>query len=245
MNKRNTFKLCVAVTIHIAIATGSLANPLALAREQDDLYQLCSRFPLNSRCDGYKVPISLKTREGEKAKCLLNGAEKAKACKVVLTENALSAYIESGDRLKVLGNARNTTQISIPLATIRSFNYSEKSKINVGAVLALGVWGLLAKNRTATFGIQYSPEMTETDEIRFAPQPSAEPQNQESNDPARTPLSDETETHLSELTSSQSEAESSSSQQFLFVIQRKKGRKMRQSLEKSTGLTARMFSIDE
>ena len=44
------------------------------------------------------------------------------------------------------------------MKTIKSLSYSEKSKIDVGAVLALGVWGLLAKKKRSTIAIRYQDE---------------------------------------------------------------------------------------
>lgn len=130
------------------------------ATEVDNLQSICSKFPSNSECGGYKAtsPISLDTRPGEKAKCLFTGEEKGKGCKVDLTDDQVKLYFEIGERLDVLGGEKNTQEIVIPMKTIKSFSYSEKSKTDVGAVIAFGVWGLLAKQKRSTIAIRYEGE---------------------------------------------------------------------------------------
>ncbi|MEA5597592.1 hypothetical protein [Rivularia sp. UHCC 0363] len=130
------------------------------AKEVDDLQSICSKFPSNSECGGYKAtsPISLDTRSGEKAKCLFTGEEKGKRCKVDLSDDQVKLYFEIGEGLDVLGGEKNTQEVVIPMKTIKSFSYSEKSKTDVGAVLALGVWGLFAKQKKSTIAIRYEGE---------------------------------------------------------------------------------------
>ena len=131
------------------------------AREIDDLQSFCSKFPFNSECKGYKAtaPISLDTRPGKKAKCLFSGDEKGKGCKVDVTNDLVKLYFETGKGLDVLEGEKNTKEVVIPMKTIKSLSYSEKSKIDVGAVLALGVWGLLAKRKRSTIAILYQEEV--------------------------------------------------------------------------------------
>jgi uncharacterized protein YjbI with pentapeptide repeats len=63
-----------------------------------DLYELCSRFPLNSRCEGVKIPsvIPLEERSGIEATCFLaNGIYFHSAkCKASVTKTDLLVYIE-------------------------------------------------------------------------------------------------------------------------------------------------------
>ena len=108
---------------------------------------ICCKFPFNSECKGYKatVPVSLDTRPGKKAKCLFSGDEKGKSCKVDVTNEQVKFYLEFGKGLDALEVEKNTKEVIIPMKTIKSFSYSEKKKIDVGAALAFGVWGLLAK----------------------------------------------------------------------------------------------------
>ncbi len=121
----------------------------------DELQNLCSKFPLNSRCEGYKAPIPIDTRPGKKAKCLFSGDEKGRVCKVNLTEEQVKLYVETGKRLDILEGEKDTKEVVIPVKTIKSLSYSEKKKIDVGAVFAFGVWGLLAKKKRSTIGIRY------------------------------------------------------------------------------------------
>ena len=170
------------------------------AGENDDLQSFCSKFPLNSKCEGYEATttstISLDNRSGQKAKCLFSGEEKGKKCKIDLTSDQVKVYFEIGKGLDVLDGDKNTKEVAIPMKAIKSLSYSEKSKIDVGAVLALGVWGLFAKKKRSTMAIRYEQE-------------------------AQT-----------------------SQKQDLFVIGRKKGRKIRQKLELQTGLAADILGID-
>ncbi len=135
---------------------------LVEAGEADKLYNLCSKFPYNSRCEGYEVPVSLENRSGKKAKCLLSTNEKTKDCKVNITDNQLTFYVETGDNMTVLDGEKNTKQVSIPFKTIKSLSYSEKKKTDVGAVIAFGLWGLLAKKKTSTISIRFQEELEET-----------------------------------------------------------------------------------
>ncbi len=172
------------------------------AGEVDNLQSFCSKFPFNSRCKDYQaeaegtVAVSLDNRPGKKAKCLFSGDEKGKRCKVNFTDELVQFYFEIGEELDVLDGENGTKEVAIPTKSIKSLSYSEKSKIDVGAVLALGVWGLLAKRRRSTIGIRYQ-EKTEAAE-----------------------------------------------KQVVFVIGRKKGRKIRQQLEQKTGLAAGFFNAD-
>ena len=125
------------------------------AGEVDDLQNLCSKFPLNSRCEGYKAPISLDNRLGKKAKCLFSGDEKSTRCKVYVTNDLVKFYVESGKRLDILEGKKDTKEVVIPMKTIKSLSYSERKKIDPGAVFAFGVWGLLAKKKMSTIGIRY------------------------------------------------------------------------------------------
>ena len=130
------------------------------ATEVEELQSFCSKFPLNSKCEGYKptAPVSFDTRPGKKAKCVFSGEEKGKSCKVDVTDDEVKLYFEIGKGLDVLEGEKNTKEVIIPMKTIKSLSYSEKKKIDVGAVIALGVWGLLAKKKRSTIAIRYQEE---------------------------------------------------------------------------------------
>ena len=137
----------------------SLFPPYSVAQETEiDLFNLCSKFPLNSKCKGYEAPISLKIRPGDQAQCIVSGQEKAEKCKVNITDDSLKFYMETGKELTVLDDSKDTKELVITLTVVESFSYSEKKKTDIGAVLALGVWGLFAKKKTSTFNFRLEPQ---------------------------------------------------------------------------------------
>ncbi|MDJ0674634.1 MAG: hypothetical protein QNJ36_04410 [Calothrix sp. MO_167.B42] len=152
-------KIVILLLLSIQFAAGT---KLVQAGEADKLYNLCSKFPYNSQCQDYKVPIPLDKRPGNKARCLLSGNEKAKNCKVNLTEDSVNFYFETGDSIAVLDGQKGTKKVGISFNKIKSLSYSEKKKTDVGAVLAFGLWGLLAKKKTSTISIRFQQEVEET-----------------------------------------------------------------------------------
>ena len=163
---------------------------------------------------------------GEEASCLLSGADDAEACKLLIGEDTLSVYVEFGEEINALDDAKATTELNIPLTAIESLEYSEDSRVDVGAVVMLGLPGLLVKKNTATFDIRYTPAAVETAEMVGA--------GEESELASADIDIDADETAVSEQ----------ALQQLLFVMQRGQGRNMRQQLEEATGLTAERSSID-
>ena len=71
MKNRQRFNRFAAIATGIVIATFSFGGIPTFADDSEDLFQLCSKFPFNSRCEGYDAPIPLDNRLGEEAKCLL------------------------------------------------------------------------------------------------------------------------------------------------------------------------------
>ena len=144
----------------------SLIVPMELtqANEADRLFSLCSKFTYNSKCKNYQAPIPLKSRSGEEALCLFPNQEEAEKCQVLLTEELLTFYVETGQELTVLEGAKNTQESIFPISAIESFSYSEKKKTDIGAVIAFGLWGLLAQKKTSTFNIYFEPTET-TEEV--------------------------------------------------------------------------------
>ncbi|MEQ9620928.1 hypothetical protein [Coleofasciculus chthonoplastes] len=63
-------RLVLTGTTTTVLATTSLtsfiltASRPAQANPEVDIYTLCTKFPLNSRCEGYEPPVSLKQRSG-------------------------------------------------------------------------------------------------------------------------------------------------------------------------------------
>lgn len=141
------------------LSSTQLIIPFAFvqAEEAVDLYSLCSRFPHNSQCKNFQAPIALDRRSGKEAQCAIADSDKLAKCKIKLKETTLNLYVENGDKLPILDDHKNTQEIIVPLANLKSFTYSERKKVNVGKVLAFGVWGLLAKKKTATFNFNVNP----------------------------------------------------------------------------------------
>ena len=121
------------------------ANPVITVGEgrEIDLYSLCSKFPHNSRCKGYQIPIALQDRAGDEGICSLvsGNINEFSKCKVLFTEKQLSVYLEEGKRLEILDDRRTTREITIPLNNIASFNYFESEKDNSG--MMIGLFGLI------------------------------------------------------------------------------------------------------
>ena len=143
----------------------ALSTSIVNAQDGNELYNLCSRFPLNSKCKGYEAPISLKDRLGIEAKCLISSQEEVEECKINLTEESVTFYLETGDDLNILDGQKDTQEIEIPLAAIKSFTYSERKKTDVGAVLAFGVFGLLSKKKTSTFNLRLEPSQENQENV--------------------------------------------------------------------------------
>lgn len=124
----------------------------AQASEEVDRYTLCSRFPLNSRCEGYEAPVSLKQRSGDEGFCSLISGEidLSGKCKVVITDDKITAYLEEGKGLEVLDGKKPTQTINIVLSDIVNMNYQNYKKTNVGRLvgntLLFGLLGAVFTN---------------------------------------------------------------------------------------------------
>lgn len=157
----------LALSIFFSTQFFLAANLVSAEGEEEtgeERYSLCSKFPNNSKCEGFTAPVSLKTRSGEKGQCITSNLEESEKCKIDITEESITLYMETGDKLTVLEEAKDTSEIIIPLDLVKSFTYSEENKINVGAVLASGVWGLLSKKKTSTFNVRLDKEKEATEE---------------------------------------------------------------------------------
>jgi uncharacterized protein YjbI with pentapeptide repeats len=111
-------KLLLTATLIIS----SLLSQSSLAQEEiaPELYELCAKFPLNTKCKEIEVPISLKDRMGETASCqlFLGEFQKNAACKISFKDNTLIFYQEQGDKLERLEDERATVEYKIPLDRI-------------------------------------------------------------------------------------------------------------------------------
>lgn len=118
-----------------------LASPLARASDtQVELYNLCSKFPLNSRCEGYDVPVPLENRQGSEGECsfVFGESDRAEACKFTVDEEKITLYLEEGDPLSLLGDERATREVLIPIERILTLNYSEYNQVDNVAQFLVG-----------------------------------------------------------------------------------------------------------
>ena len=241
MNNHQRFSAVAVIDTQVAVTTCHLLSTPAWANESEALFELCSSFPLNSQCEGYEAPISLDNRPGGEARCQFSGAENAEDCRLSIGEEDLLVYIEFGEGLSILDGEKSTTEVIIPLSAIQGFAYAEDSRANVGAILALGLPGLLVRKRTATFNVRYSSEAIEADEtvdtgegISEATVIDATAIDTDAPIEASAEFADTEDVMTSEQPP----------QQFLFVMRQESGREMRQQLEAATGITAENFAID-
>ena len=125
------------------VLTSLIFSAPSRAQEDVDLYNLCSQFPLNSRCEGYETPISLADRSGNEGKCALiaNQTEQKGRCKVSTTEDELSIYIETGEPLTVLEQELATQTIMIPFSQVVSLDYMEYNQEDQTAGTVGGLLG--------------------------------------------------------------------------------------------------------
>ncbi|MFB2975836.1 pentapeptide repeat-containing protein [Microseira sp. BLCC-F43] len=113
----------------IVVASPSVAQNQEIDRE---LYQLCTQFPLNSRCAGFNIPIPLDARKGEQAACGFNTGKKRQSgkCKIAATAQGLTLYIEEGKELDFLDNKRGTAVVNVPLDRVFAINYRQWNRIH-------------------------------------------------------------------------------------------------------------------
>lgn len=117
----------------LAIATTSLVLSLsvpATAENEVYLHTLCSNFPLNSRCQGYQIPVALEERSGDLGECSLKTGETTKEgdCKVLLTYQKITIYMEEGEELEILQGNKTTREYNIFLKDITALFYKKESK---------------------------------------------------------------------------------------------------------------------
>ena len=97
-----------------------------------EIYNICSKFPNNSKCEGIEVPIPLEERSGEKVNCNFvfdPGFEQKGGCKLVVKDGSITVYKEQGDKLELLEEERATLEVTIPGDRIFITNYQLWNKI--------------------------------------------------------------------------------------------------------------------
>lgn len=153
------------ITATILIASGVFFAPYYALGRDIDLYTLCSKFPLNSRCEGYEFPISLDDRPGDKGDCefTVGSTTHEEDCKFTLSDEGVTVYAEEGPDLSVIGGDPATREINIPYETIALFDYLEYERENSSASAGLGgglIGGIIA-------GLAYRAEQVSAIEIRY------------------------------------------------------------------------------
>jgi hypothetical protein len=135
-------KLALTVAT-VAISQLGFAIPLLAEEEMSagERFRLCSAFPLNSRCEGYTAPVSLKQRSGNGGVCKVQVAETETGgrCKIVLTSEMITIFLEEGEKLSLLDNEKATREISVAIGDVSNLRYRETKKINVGETVGLTV----------------------------------------------------------------------------------------------------------
>lgn len=132
----------------LALATATISQlgfivPVLAEEEMTatELYRLCTAFPLNSRCEGYTPPVALKQRPGNEGICKVQVGETETAghCKILLTDELITIFVEEGDKLALLEDEKDTQEISVAVGDVSNLSYRETKKINVGATVGLTV----------------------------------------------------------------------------------------------------------
>ncbi|MBD2459449.1 pentapeptide repeat-containing protein [Oscillatoria sp. FACHB-1407] len=120
------------LTAMLLLLPMSAASPALAQRptnELRELYELCSRFPHNSRCEGVDIPVVLDQRSGVEVKCLfdLGYDDQSGNCKIDITERGLTVYVERGEPIELLNNQRATTELQIPfdqVVGVTTYNFT-------------------------------------------------------------------------------------------------------------------------
>jgi hypothetical protein len=159
-------------TVSAVLLLATVALPNAVLAEDNqmsarELYNLCSMFPLNSRCEGYTPPIPLDDRSGDKGVCAMVISEEDRwggECKVQVTDEMVIAYIEEGDRMALLDNEKATREITIPLQGITHLTYQEGGAglgKKIGLTLLLGLPGFLLadSDKNSTIEVTFTPSI--------------------------------------------------------------------------------------
>lgn len=156
----------VRVSSMLAIALSALVGMVqpGLTLSEDELYQFCSKYPNNTQCEGYDIPIPLSRRSGEEGVCALNVQEVSLAdrCKVLVGEESLTVYVEQGEAITPLDGERRTTEFTLDLTSITTLTYREDESVNRDRLVTNTVlFGLLGALFT-------QPEKISQVDIQFA-----------------------------------------------------------------------------
>ena len=141
------YKVLTAIGL---ITTLILTGKFCWAQQTSDpqeLYSLCTKFPLNGRCEGMGKPIPLSDRKGQEVVCnftfdpgifeqpnrhsVLNlGFKQPGGCKIIAREDSLTIYQEQGEKIELLEDKRSTSETEIEGDRIFISNYQIWNKIH-------------------------------------------------------------------------------------------------------------------
>ncbi|MFB2895868.1 pentapeptide repeat-containing protein, partial [Aerosakkonemataceae cyanobacterium BLCC-F50] len=132
-------KLRIFTTVLILISTLGVDRTRAQTQQlnEEQLNQLCTQFPLNSQCRGFKAPVLPEEKTGYKAKCLFRFGDKKRKreCKVLVTEQGLTVSFEEEDPIDLVSGSSRDRQFQIPFNQIFALSYQQWSGIGK-------VWGI-------------------------------------------------------------------------------------------------------
>lgn len=183
---------------------------------EEDLYKLCTESAQAPQCQGYQVPIVLDDRPGEAGACVMteNTTATKTVCKLVVSEQKITAYYEVGEKLSFLDKRKATREIQIRPSDIKTIRYQEGEKDNSTAravnTVLFGLAGLFTRNKQVA-------EIT----LDFVPAAPSAPTTEAS--PTLTPTLETSESDQKTIE---------------IMVRRKTGRDLRQQLEQLTGLQA-------
>ena len=122
------------VSLALTVALGSMISIVqpGLALSEEELYELCSKYPYNAQCEGYDIPIPLSRRDGEEGLCAVNTQTVALTdrCKVLLGDESLIVYLEQGEAIVLLNDERRTEEFTIGLNNVTALTYREDESLN-------------------------------------------------------------------------------------------------------------------
>lgn len=144
------------LTVIYLLIMFAITGKYSLAEENaQEIYNFCSKFPLNSRCEGIGKPISLKDRNGKEVICnftfnpgmfkqlqrnsvlddvlgLKNlGVKQPGGCKLLTSnDGSLTIYQEQGEKIELLEDRKTTSETKISSDDIFISNYQIWNKIH-------------------------------------------------------------------------------------------------------------------
>jgi hypothetical protein len=216
----------------ILFATSSLMVVMAFTpvsaqlRDDRDLADLCSKFPLNSRCIGYSREVALEKRPGEAGACvmIIKAVKTETVCKLSINGQTITTYYEFGDKISYLDNKKASQEIQISPSNIKAIRYRETEKDNSTArvvnTLVFGLPGLFGTRdkKVSVIEIEYIPD-SET---------GSQPTLKEAGSETLVPSSDSSE---------------GTNNTVRIVVKRRTGEKLVAQLQELTGLRAELLLI--